>query len=99
MPGEILSPRIRNLISNLGLILGSAAVVYFWITGSSSRTTDSPDQYLPGHANAANEMLQKLFDRVPAMITVYHPDMDRFLVNREFEEVTGWSNREANSPL
>jgi len=41
------------------------------------------------------EFLQKLFDAIPVMITVYDPNRDDFRVNKEFERVLGWTNEDA----
>ena len=40
------------------------------------------------------EFLQKLFDRIPVLITLYAPDQSHFQVNKEFERVLGWSSDE-----
>ncbi|MCG6185811.1 PAS domain S-box protein [Maribellus maritimus] len=38
-----------------------------------------------------NVLLQTIFDSVPAMITIYNPDLQQIDVNKEFERITGWS--------
>ena len=35
------------------------------------------------------ELLQKLFDRIPAMITMYNPNLENFTVNKAFESRLG----------
>lgn len=44
---------------------------------------------------SSRELKDILFERIPVMITIYDPDLNEFEVNREFEKVTGWSNKEA----
>lgn len=40
------------------------------------------------------ELLQKLLDRLPVMITLYDPAIQRLEGNRAFQELIGWSNEE-----
>jgi PAS domain S-box-containing protein len=40
------------------------------------------------------ELLQKLFDRIPVMLTVYDPSINVLQVNPEFERLLGWSSEE-----
>ncbi|MCU0895444.1 MAG: PAS domain S-box protein, partial [Rhodospirillales bacterium] len=37
------------------------------------------------------EALQTIFDSIPVMITLYDPQVNLLLLNREFERLTGWS--------
>jgi PAS domain S-box-containing protein len=37
------------------------------------------------------EALQTIFDTIPVMITLYDPQVNMLLLNREFERLTGWS--------
>ncbi|MCU0894833.1 MAG: PAS domain S-box protein, partial [Rhodospirillales bacterium] len=37
------------------------------------------------------EALQAIFDSIPVMITLYDPQVNLLLLNREFERLTGWS--------
>jgi PAS domain S-box-containing protein len=41
------------------------------------------------------ELLQKVFDKIPVMITFYRPDAAITQLNREFERLTGWTTAEA----
>ena len=43
------------------------------------------------------EFLQKLFDTIPVMITVYDPESADFDVNQEFKRVLGWSADHASA--
>jgi len=43
-----------------------------------------------------NELFQKLFDRIPAMITIYNPNLESFSVNKAFEETLGYTNKDAS---
>jgi PAS domain S-box-containing protein len=40
------------------------------------------------------ELLQKLFDRIPVMLTIYDPAINVLRVNQEFERLLGWSSEE-----
>ncbi len=40
------------------------------------------------------ELSSILFDRIPVLITMYDPDLNEFDVNKEFENVIGWSNED-----
>jgi PAS domain S-box-containing protein len=40
------------------------------------------------------ELLQRIFDTVPFMITIYDPNTNVLRVNRAFERLTGWSSNE-----
>lgn len=40
------------------------------------------------------ELLQKLFERIPVMITMFSPDTNVTQVNRACEQLIGWSNEE-----
>lgn len=40
------------------------------------------------------ELKDVLFERIPILITIYDPNLEEFEVNREFEKVAGWTNKE-----
>ncbi len=40
------------------------------------------------------ELQEKLFDRIPVMITIYDPDLREIRVNRAFTEITGYTNED-----
>jgi PAS domain S-box-containing protein len=42
------------------------------------------------------ELLHKIFDTIPVMITMYEPSTSLLRLNREFERITGWSTSEAS---
>jgi PAS domain S-box-containing protein len=41
-----------------------------------------------------DELLQKLFDRIPVMITMYQPNFESFTVNKAFESRLGFKNKD-----
>jgi PAS domain S-box-containing protein len=41
------------------------------------------------------ELLRRVFDRMPVMLTIYRPDTAVLELNRHFEQLTGWSTAEA----
>jgi PAS domain S-box-containing protein len=43
------------------------------------------------------ELLQAIFDTIPAMITMYEPGTKVLRLNPEFQRVTGWSTADASS--
>lgn len=45
-------------------------------------------------SESKNELLNKLFAKIPVFITIYDPDLEKIRVNREFEKATGWSSRD-----
>jgi PAS domain S-box-containing protein len=51
---------------------------------------------IEGELQRTNEMLTKLFDQIPVMITVYRPDIHMLQVNKAFENLIGWSSEEAS---
>jgi PAS domain S-box-containing protein len=53
------------------------------------KTTDAKFQH-------DRELLQKLIDTIPVMITIYDPDLQRFRFNPEFRRVLGWSEHDLN---
>ena len=42
------------------------------------------------------ELKNVLFERIPILINIYDPDLEAFEVNKEFEKVIGWTNKEIN---
>lgn len=44
-----------------------------------------------------NVLLQTIFDSVPAMITIYNPDLQKIDVNNEFVKITGWTHEDIQS--
>ncbi len=49
---------------------------------------------LLGEVQSEKELKDVLFERIPILITIYDPDLEEFEVNREFEKVTGWTNKQ-----
>jgi PAS domain S-box-containing protein len=45
------------------------------------------------------ELLQKVFDKIPVMITLYRPNIAITQLNREFERLTGWTTEEARQQI
>ncbi len=43
-----------------------------------------------------HELLQKIIDTIPVMITIYDPGLERFRFNPEFRRVLGWSEQDMN---
>lgn len=80
---QIVKGLIFVLITSLGL--------YYLI-----HKHDQEQQKLVQQKNVYDELVTKLFDRIPAMITVYNAELKQFRVNREFEEKTEWTNKDAN---
>lgn len=52
-------------------------------------------KHLEDELERERQFLQKLFDSIPVMLTVYDPAFEHFRVNAEFERVFGWSTDEA----
>lgn len=49
------------------------------------------DHLLAEAARREREALQAIFDSIPVMITLYDPQVNMLLLNREFERLTGWT--------
>jgi diguanylate cyclase (GGDEF)-like protein/PAS domain S-box-containing protein len=47
----------------------------------------------------ANEALQTIIDSIPVMLTIYDPQLRQFRVNRNFVQVTGWTQEDAQQDL
>ena len=43
------------------------------------------------------ELLRTIFDSIPAMITLYDPQVNVLMLNRESERLTGWTNEAAGA--
>lgn len=43
------------------------------------------------------ELLETIIDTIPVMITIYEPEVDRVVVNKAFEEITGWGQDDVNT--
>jgi PAS domain S-box-containing protein len=43
------------------------------------------------------ELQNEIFSAIPALITVYKPNLSEFSVNTEFEKTTGWKNSELSA--
>lgn len=86
-------------IALLGIVGGGVTV----LRGRWAQAVQRNDRAVAAHehteaAHAHNrELLEKLFDTIPVMITMYNPNIDDFRVNAAFEAVTGWSTDDARS--
>jgi PAS domain S-box-containing protein len=49
---------------------------------------------LENQLESNHTLLQAIFDSVPAMVTVYNPNLQQIEVNKEFERVTGWTKED-----
>jgi PAS domain S-box-containing protein len=87
--GDELQTRYQ-IIKGLMFVLITSLGLYYLIYKH-----DQEQQKLVHQKNVYDELLTKLFDRIPAMIAVYNPESRRFRVNREFEKKTGWTNEDA----
>ncbi len=62
----------------------------------------STTQHSDGHDRSEaelhrqRELWQRLFERIPIMITMYHPDLQFMQLNPSFEQITGWTTDDAN---
>ena len=85
--------RIGSRVVLLGFIGGVVTVLRSRLATAVQRR----DAVMAEHerAEAAHErdreLLEKLFDAIPVMITMYNPNIDDFRVNAAFEAATGWS--------
>lgn len=54
----------------------------------------SDSKKLEERLNLEIERFEKLFDKIPVLIDIFDPELDHFEINREFEEVLGWSEED-----
>lgn len=45
--------------------------------------------------SGGDDLLRQIIDSIPVMLTVYDPEVNVLLLNREFERVVGWSSADA----
>lgn len=81
----------EELITKIQMIKGVCyvsvtALFIYWMVKSHERAL-----------KREQELQNKIFSNIPVMITVYRPDLSEFSVNKEFEKVTGWKNREVQN--
>lgn len=72
----------------------------YWLIHRHSQELSAKQQELTALINelqSEKELTDKLFERIPVLITVYDPQLNEFQVNREFERVLGWTNKEITS--
>ncbi|MEX0905781.1 MAG: PAS domain-containing protein [Balneolaceae bacterium] len=62
------------------------------VSGVTIDITDKKE--LEERLELEKEKLEKLFGRIPVLITVYDPMLDIAAVNREFENVLGWTKED-----
>ena len=62
----------------------------YWLIKTYSNQFKAQQEEL----EAEKELSDILFDRIPVLITIYDPQLEKFEVNKEFEKVTGWTNQE-----
>ena len=51
-------------------------------------------RYIEQTLRNKQELLQKIYDTIPVMITIHNPNLNEFSVNKEFERLIGYSNEE-----
>ena len=82
--GEELITRIQ-MIKGVCYVSITAFFIY-WMVKSHERTL-----------KREQELQSKILSNIPVMITVYRPDLSEFSVNKKFEKVTGWKNRDVQN--
>ena len=58
------------------------------------RTKELKLENLVDELQSEKELKDILFDRIPVLINIYDPELNKFRINNEFEKVTGWTNDE-----
>ena len=107
---RVLSGQIDGYEIDKRFIRKDGQVIYAAISVKCLRKTDGSVDYLVGllqditerkemESTLRNkqELLQKIFETIPVMITIYNPPLKDFTVNKEFERVTGYTNDELKS--
>ncbi|MCF7983665.1 MAG: PAS domain S-box protein [Thiohalocapsa sp.] len=62
--------------------------------GAPARTDAPAPAVLPGGQQKRLDLLVAIMDRIPVMVTVFDVGLKDLRVNREFERLLGWSNRD-----
>lgn len=88
-----LEVRIRNSSGEILHLLYSANILKTSIgdTILTIMQDITERKHLEDERTKEHELLQIIFDSVPAMISIYDPLTNSILLNREFERVTGWT--------
>lgn len=84
LEGEDLIIKIQ-MIKGIFYVSVTALFIY-WMVKSYEKTL-----------KREQELQNKILSNIPVMITVYRPDLSKFSVNKEFEKVTGWKNRDVQN--
>jgi PAS domain S-box-containing protein len=75
----ILLPAFLAMIGIMGIVIGANV-------SERRRVEDA--------LRREQELLTRIFDTIPVMITLYNPDTKLMRLNKEFQRVTGWSLEE-----
>lgn len=66
------------------------------VVGLVGVTTDITDRKrMEESLRRERELLRTIFDSIPVMLTLYDPEVNVLMLNRECETLTGWTTREA----
>lgn len=91
---EIFVPDLQNISAfqtykGLFYVALTSAILYFLIKIYADQIAFKEDEL-----KSERELSSMLFERIPVLITIYDPKLQEFEVNREFEKVIGWTNKE-----
>jgi len=91
--------RIQRFDDSTGYIAVSAAPIFDPhgnMLGAVGISLDTTDRKQAAEAlNQERELLQRIINKIPVMITVYDPNTNVTFVNHEFERLVGWGTQEA----
>ena len=72
------------------LFVSLSAIVFYFLISLHDRELKRTQR----ESSVKSELFQKLFDRIPAMITLYNPRLEQFTVNNAFVETLGYTNED-----
>ena len=75
---------------NRWLFVILTALVFYFLISLHDRELKRTQR----ESSVNSELFQKLFDRIPAMITLYNPRLEQFTVNDAFVETLGYTNKD-----
>jgi len=94
------SYRVRRDDTGEYIVIGEKGEAHFDEQGKmvqvSGMAADiSSRKQLEEELESQNELLERVFDTIPVMITIYDPKLKRFSFNREINKVLGWTEDDA----
>ncbi len=88
---------VEELLTDMDLLIVIQTVKGYFFVGFTAIFLYWMLKRFEGSLKSEQELQSKILSSIPVMIAVYRPNLSEITVNREFENVTGWSNSEFTS--